>query len=159
MYKTLPDSLYNVPAIDSWLEEMARKGWRCVNLPGEGLVKFEKAAPEECRYRLEPQLRDGDPERKGLYGEMGWEFVSATRREEFYLWRSVRSDVRELHTDPVAQDIAFSWVSSILRHQLLLGALLDGLLLLVMAWGVWQSGWVLPTARPVRRAAPGPGGP
>ena len=149
MYKLLPDSLYNVPAIESWLEDMARKGWRCVNFPGEGWVKFERSAPEACRYRLEPQLQDGDPdpERKGLYGEMGWEFVSATRREEFYLWRSARPDAREIHTDPVAQDIAFSWVSSILRHQLLLGALLDGLLLLVMAWGVWRSGWVLPTAR------------
>ena len=149
MYKLLPDSLYNIPAIENWLEDMARKGWRCVNFPGEGSVKFERSAPEACRYRLEPQMQDGDPdpERKGLYGEMGWEFVNATRREEFYLWRSVRPDAREIHTDPVAQDIAFSWVSSILRHQLLLGALLDGLFLLVMAWGIWQSGWVLPTAR------------
>ena len=49
MYKTLPDSLYNVPAIESWLEDMARKGWRCVNFPGEGFVKFERSAPEACR--------------------------------------------------------------------------------------------------------------
>ena len=142
VYKLTPVSQYDVDGVESWLEDMAQKGWRCVNFPGEGWVKFERSAPEACRYRLEPQLQDGDPdpERKGLYGEMGWEFVSATRREEFYLWRSLRSDARELHTDPVAQDIAFSWVSSILRHQLLLGALLDGLLLLVMAWGVWRSG-------------------
>ena len=26
MYKLLPDSLYNVPAIESWLEDMARRG-------------------------------------------------------------------------------------------------------------------------------------
>lgn len=149
MYKMLPDSLYNIPAVESWLGDMARRGLRCVGIFGEVLAEFEDAAPEDCCYRLEPKLRDGgpDPERQALYREMGWEFVCATRREEFYLWRSARPDAPELHTDPVAQDMALSWVSSIQRHWLLADAALTALFFALLYMIGRSDGWVLPYAR------------
>lgn len=150
MRKAMPDSIYRVPAIQSWLEDMARQGWRCTDISKERLARFEEAPPEECRYRLEPQLQSReeylDAETLELYEQAGWAYVGASYQNEFYLWRSTRPDARELHTDPVAENEAYAWVSRIMRRRLTLFAVLDLVFIAMFAVLFWGRGFVLPFA-------------
>ena len=104
MRKHLPASLYDTPAIETWLEDMARKGFRFTGFSfGDSGAEFEKAPPEERRYCLEPLMKDEpgpDKETRELYARAGWEHAANTRWNEMALWRSTRPDPRPIHTDP-----------------------------------------------------------
>ena len=71
-----PVELYDVAAVESWLEEKAVQGWRPVSFSRYGSGKFEPAEPRKLRYRLEPlrtETYDAQCEREETYREMGWE--------------------------------------------------------------------------------------
>ena len=119
MVKMLPESIYNTPAIEAWLSDQARRGWWVQRISGERAA-FQRGEPGECRFRLEPQMdrpERPDEELLDLYGDMGWEF-GAAYGDELYLWRSVRPDARELHTDPVAQGMAYDGLARILKRRM-----------------------------------------
>lgn len=152
MKKRLPDSIYNVPAIEHWLEDMAAKGWRCVGFRGERFAEFERAEPENgVRCRLEPRLGnrlyEPDGETAELYGDMGWEFVGSSYGKEFYLWRAARPGARELFTDPGSEDLAFAWLDAIQRRKLRWYLAVDAVLLalaaaLCLGDGLWRLAYM-----------------
>ena len=116
MLKLVPTSLYNVPAVETWLADQARRGRHALGFCGDHLLRFRKGPPAETVYRLEPQLqRRGTPDREtlDLYAAAGWAYLGAPMRDQFYLWQSTRPDAREVHTDPVAEDLAYGWVSQV----------------------------------------------
>ena len=106
---------YDVEGMESWLSDMAAKGWRLE--PDDfffGLASFSRTEPGPVRYRLEASLKrvstwdaDGgvpDREARELNEAEGWEY--AGRRGEFFIYRTGDPDAPELQTDPRVQAMA-----------------------------------------------------
>lgn len=109
--RVIPYSLYDVPAMEYWLEEMARRGLHLDVMWGY-FADFRRGEPAEVRYRLEPwadSVPRLDEEVEAMYEAAGWEYVQQLMAENFHLWRSVRPDARELHDDPIVQSYGFAW--------------------------------------------------
>lgn len=106
---------YDIVSIQHWLERMAEKG---LILDAEGYVfgifQFQKGAPQPIRYRLEPITSHAAadplspespvPEVLELNREYGWEYWG--RYLDYYLYRTLDPNARELNTDPVVQAMA-----------------------------------------------------
>lgn len=99
-----PCPVYDVERIESWLQDMAREGWH-LEKDGTifGLIAFVEAAPQAICYRLEPKGQGvgfgdvPDSEIQELCAEYGWEYVDSYG--DFFIYRSTRSDAREMNTD------------------------------------------------------------
>ncbi len=134
LYRLPPCPPYDVEATESWLEDMAEKGWM---LEKEniflGVAVFEKAEPAHVRYRLEASTRRvgdfddyggaPDPEAEEMNADFGWEYVA--RRGQFHIYRSPAGSGPELHTAPRVQALA---VRSLEKRQI--NSLLSILLIL-----------------------------
>lgn len=99
-----PVSVYDVAAVETWLEDEERRGYRAVGISG-GRVLRQNEAPRESRYRLQPISRRKeplDPEREALYWTLGWEHVGVLNGV-FRVWRCTDPAAPELDTDPVVQ--------------------------------------------------------
>lgn len=119
---------YDVEATESWLGDMAEKGWMLekdnIFL---GVAVFEKAEPARVRYRMEASTRrvgdfddNGgapDPEAEEMNADFGWEYVA--RRGQFHIYRSPAGSGPELHTDPRVQALAIKSLEKRQIHQLL----------------------------------------
>lgn len=117
-YRPAPCPAYDVEGMESWLEDMAEQG---LFLTSDGFFCgfgfFHKEEPRRAKYRLQASevrggiLSDGDEpekEQQEISEALGWEFVA--RRGEFYIYRSMREDVRELNTDPEIQALTLKMV-------------------------------------------------
>ena len=117
VYRVIPCPVYDVSGMECWLSEMAEQGlllqedgFLC------GIATFEKTTPQKVTYRLQVASKstsmwasnNGDPEDEEveLSKEFGWEYVA--KREEFYIYRTSKLDVRELHTDREVQALAMN---------------------------------------------------
>ena len=130
-----PANVYDTTANETWLEDMAAKGWRLTGMTGWSGV-FEKAEPTACRYRMQPLPRKekAPPEEMAeLYASLGWEYV-CTLPGVFHIWRCDDPDVPELDTDPVVQGIGYRY----LKRRMLW----DGVLTLLLAAALWAA-WAL----------------
>nr|WP_326186045.1 DUF2812 domain-containing protein [uncultured Oscillibacter sp.] len=113
MLKLLPASRYDVPALQAWFSDQAKKGWLldywC------GWCVFRRGEPAELQFRLEPAA-DGEykpsEEKLEAYLDAGWEYVCKTSatQEEFFVWRSARPDPAELYTEPESESIRYQWL-------------------------------------------------
>jgi hypothetical protein len=83
-YRIPPCPAYDIPGMESWLEDLAAKG---LHLSKDGffglLTSFEEGPPKKERFRLEPTDRKGglfseeyDPEDEQvqLLHQMGWTY-------------------------------------------------------------------------------------
>lgn len=131
--KLIPTNPMNIPALESWLEDMADKGYFLISI-GVYWAKFEIGKPRRLAYRIEPipvedhgfytnnirnafaSAKDGKQplsiEEKNkrmieLYDEFGWESVCKIN-PLFYIFREKEENAPELHTDPVAQSAAYA---------------------------------------------------
>ena len=106
-----PCPVYDVEKIESWLSDMAKEGW-ILEKDGEilGWLAFRQDAPQAIAYRLEtkePGKGFGDvPDQdfQELCKEYGWEYVDSYHH--FFIYRSIRSDFREMNTDLQVQAAA-----------------------------------------------------
>ncbi|SFP43037.1 Protein of unknown function [Oscillibacter sp. PC13] len=99
-----PVSAYDVAAVETWLEDEERKGYRAVGISG-GRVLRQREEHRESRYRLQPiseKKEPLDPEREALYRDLGWEHVGVLNGV-FRVWRCTDPAAPELDTDPVVQ--------------------------------------------------------
>lgn len=130
-YKELrPANVYDVAANETWLEDMARQGYRLVGMTGWSGV-FEKAEPFTCRYRMQPlSKKEKRPpeEMVEAYRELGWEYAG-TIPETFHVWCCQDPAVPELDTDPVVQGMGYRY----LRRKMHRNIVLDLVLLTVLA--------------------------
>ena len=133
-YKELrPANVYDVAANETWLEDMAKQGYRLVRMTGWSGV-FEKTEP--FRYRMQPLAKKEKappPEVMEAYRELGWEYAGTTPGT-FHVWRCQDPDAPELDTDPVVQGMGYRY----LKGKMLRQCVVDGLLLAALvALYVW----------------------
>ena len=93
-YRIPPCPAYDIPAMESWLEDMAAKGLHLTKDGFFGLfTTFEEGPPKKERFRLEPtDRRNGlfseeyDPEDEAvqMLHQMGWTYRA--RRGQFYIY-------------------------------------------------------------------------
>lgn len=108
--RIIPANLQDIPAIETWLADLAGKGLFLVS-SGSYSAKFERAEPAKATYRLEPTANilvrtDPDNKRAMFYKEFGWEYV-CTFGNYFHVYRSMQEDPPEIHTDPKELSNAF----------------------------------------------------
>lgn len=105
--KLIPCAVYDVEAMESWLRDQAAQG--CL-LEEDGIfgpwAYFVPGPTRPAAYRLtsslsSPEFTGPDEEARDLSAAYGWEYLA--RRKEFYIYRAVSPDVRELDTDPQIQ--------------------------------------------------------
>lgn len=154
-YKELrPANAYDVAANETWLEDMARQGYRLVGMTGWSGV-FEEAEPCACRYRMQPlsQKEKRPPEEMAeAYRELGWEYAG-TIPETFHVWRCQDPAAPELDTDPVVQGMGYRYLRRKMRKDLMFSVLL---LAALAALCVFLSGMAsTPLLDTVEQFAPG----
>lgn len=135
--ETCPISIYDVAAVETWLEDLARRGYRPIGFTGirADLLPDE---PRESRFRLQPLQRWKealDPERVSSYQAMGWQLVG--QLGPFWVWRCDDPDALELDTDPVVQGEGYRY----LKRRMILRTVGWGL-----AWLVMSAVLILATA-------------
>ncbi len=105
VYKLTPVSPYDVPGLESWLEDMSRRGLRLKKFRPL-FCTFTRDTPQDRRYRVEAHRRalDDDLPRSmiDLYGEFGWEYVCEVN-QQLLIFAAEGPDAPELHTDPELQ--------------------------------------------------------
>ena len=97
--ETCPISIYDVAAVESWLEDLVRRGYRPIGFTGFK-VELLPDEPRESRFRLQPLQRRKevlDPERVEAYRVMGWQLVG--QLGPFWVWRCEDPNAPELDTD------------------------------------------------------------
>lgn len=149
MRKTLPESIYDFPAIEGWLSDCARQGLVVEKL-NKNYASFREGVLEEHHFRLEPCMdRSAEPDEELLqaYEEAGWELVASIERPKLYLWRSVRPDPAEIHTEPETEALALNWVAKQLKQEMWVFGICDLLVLVILILGSIQAGVVRPFAR------------
>ena len=107
-YKRPAFDFYDTVAMECWLSDMAKNG---LLYKGNNLVyfRFLKAEPQNICYRVEPTTNDAmepSDEMLSAYTDAGWAFV-AHQGNQFFIWKSTRSDATELHTDPIVQSESY----------------------------------------------------
>lgn len=120
-----PANVYDVAANETWLEDMARQGYRLVGMTGWSSV-FEEAEPCACRYRMQPLFKKEKrpPEEMAeAYRELGWEYAG-TIPETFHVWCCQDPAVPELDTDPVVQGMGYRYLRRKMRKDLISSLLL-----------------------------------
>lgn len=150
-FRICPCSPYNVEAVQTWLEDLARDGL-ILEKDGyfAGVFTFLREQPRTMIYRLEPVQKpnasifdenDPDIDMVESIAEMGWEYMF--RYGMFHIYRTTDPHPRELHTDPAVQSMALSAV-----HKRLAVNIIDSL--------VWILLWLLtrntPFGHPFRSA-------
>lgn len=151
--RILPYSVYDVPAMECWLEEMARKGLHLDDILGQ-YAYFCKGEPAEVRYRLEPwsdSAPELDEEMEAVYAAAGWEYVQKVVGENFHLWRSADPNARELHDDPIVRSYGFEWAEKRAKRMFWLAfavLLFAQGLVVALAWSDGIRPWPYPIPRP-----------
>lgn len=144
-YRWMPFDSCDLVEIESWLSRCAARGLRLCSCTGN-FARFEKVAPFQARYRLDPiQPRpippQPDADMLALYASDGWKF--AAEFGEFYIFCATDPQAPELHTDPAL--LAYA-----LRRQVRSSAINALLLTLVVtALGFWLVYRLLRDGKPL----------
>lgn len=122
-----PCPAYDIPVMESWLEDMAAKG---LHLTKDGFfgptVSFEEGPPKRERFRLEPTTTKGglfsseyEPEEEAvqLHHQMGWTWRA--RRGQFHIYSTDDPGAPELHTDPQVQAMTIAALTKFLRKKVI----------------------------------------
>ncbi|MFH5835628.1 DUF2812 domain-containing protein [Proteiniclasticum sp. C24MP] len=113
--KMIPVDIYDIPAMQSYLSDMAAEGLFLKRIATYG--HFEEGEPKRVLYRLEPLMREEEKPREDqldAYKAYGWDYV-CTIRNGFHIYSTEDKDFRELHTDPMTQSYAFSHLEKKLK--------------------------------------------
>lgn len=139
-YRMPPCSIYDVPAMESWLSDMTQTGLY-LQKAGRHFFVFLKKEASDTRYRLEP-APDSCPapadDVRELFAQAGWEFVTAICKS-FFVWRSIQPDADELHSDPVVHSTVYGQLLRRLRIHTISAAILPLFLLAVFVCGLLLS--------------------
>ena len=154
-YRIPPCPYYDTKAMEAWLQDMAKKGLILGNegiFPG--IVAFEKAQPQNVRYRLvasEHPYRKArayryapvpDGKTQAFHREFGWEYI-ATRRD-FHIYTCADPNAPEMETDPQIQAMAYGQAAKRQRTDVLCYALIVAVHLFTLIW--WAYDFLLGSA-------------
>ena len=120
-FRHLPCSIYDFPAMETWLADMAARGLQFDYFWGEQGAIFKKGEPKKETYRLEPADREGKPdeEQLALFSSAGWEFLGINSNKLIWVFRAFRPDPMPIHTDPETQAVALKRLQRRLRRKTL----------------------------------------
>ena len=112
--KITPVSLYDMPGLEQWLEEMANLG--LFPLKVREWTTFRKDGTPGTRFRLEPMGKDREPPQAqlDLYREAGWEYAFSMGRA-YLLFYSTDPNAPELHTDWMTKGQALDQLAKRIR--------------------------------------------
>ncbi len=125
VYRYPPCPEHDVEATESWLTDMASKGY-VLSRDGFffGFGIFEKTEPRALIYRLEADRKRFNsfsdfqpPAATEFYEEWGWQYVAA--RGYFHIYCNSNPDTMELHTDPKIQADTINAARKSLRNSLI----------------------------------------
>lgn len=111
--KPVPCSIYDIPGMQEWLDEMALQGLflekfnhRCDR------AVFRQGGPAPVRYRLDPAGKNTkkDREREELYTQMGWKYVGRLSRL-FHVYSCDNPSAPELYSDTQSLALALENVT------------------------------------------------
>ena len=133
--KLLPYELWEIDAVEGWLDDMASQGLIFTHNSG-GYFYFREDAPQTLRHRLDFREKrwSHSTERRQFFEDCGWEYLCYIN-DRTDLYRTARSDTVEIHTDEsILEEIMEKYV----RRQkiMLLGCQI--LLVLMLAFLIWQ---------------------
>jgi len=150
-YRIPPCPAYDIPAMESWLEDLAAKG---LHLSKDGFfglfTTFEEGPPKQERFRLEPTDRkkglfseEYDPEDEAvqMLHQMGWTYRA--RRGQFYIYSTDDPHVPELNTDPQVQALTMAALTKFLWKRLRDGLILTVFYLMLYFGDIIISGMLL----------------
>ena len=115
---------YELPAMECWLENMARKGWMIHTISGGNLFRFEKSEPQELRFSVKvignmSFLSAENCETAASYREYceqaGWKFCCSNRVVQVFCAPAEKEPV-PIETDP---ELEFQAVWKQTRKQIL----------------------------------------
>lgn len=124
-----PVELYDVAAVESWLEERDREGYHLLRFRGLYGIFYQDCSVAPSRFRLQPLQRWKealDPERVEAYRSMGWRLVG--QLGPFWVWRCDDPNAPELDTDPVVQGEGYRY----LKRRMIFRTVGGGLIWLAM---------------------------
>lgn len=146
--KLTPVHSYDIPGLESWLEEQAAKGLYLKQY-GAQICTFTRDTPHTVRYRLDYCNTDRDPDPVPglltLYREMGWDYVCSTGPLLIFCTKNPHAP--EPHTDPQTHALLlkqlekkikrgcsfFAWLMAVFFILSLIGILGYGALLAALA--------------------------
>ena len=148
-FRQIPCSVYDFPAMETWLGDMAKKGWFFDDFFAEGMATFIKGDPKNVTYRLEPADHKGEPtlEQRELFGAAGWEFVAKGWTDHIWVFRSFLEEPVPIHTDPATQAVALQRLQKQLRKKnyilIAVWLLLGGFYLWMILFGLSVRRWII----------------
>ena len=105
VYQITPVSVYDVRGLESWLEDMARRGLFLKRLR-PAFSTFQRGPAQALRYRVEPcrRIMDDTPPQAmlDLYQDFGWHFV-CDANSELLVFSTQDPEAPEPHSDPELQ--------------------------------------------------------
>ena len=146
--KLTPVHSYDIPGLESWLEEQAAKGLYLKQY-GARICTFTRDTPRTVRYRLDycntDRAHDPVPGLLTLYREMGWDYVCSTGPLLIFCTKNPHAP--EPHTDPQTHALLlkqlekkikrgcsfFAWLMAVFFILSLIGILGYGALLAALA--------------------------
>lgn len=131
----------DIPAMESWLTDLAAKGlyYRKHNTL---FMWFERGAPAAVRYRLDvvsPVSPIPDTPQASHAQAMGWRFLDKLGNYAVYFCDDPAAP--ELHTDPVTQSFTMDQLAKKLKRSLCLMALLMLASFAMVGFGLGLSDW------------------
>lgn len=151
-----PCPAYEIRSFETWLEDMAAKGWFLEKDPFfAGFAGFHQSEPKSVRYRLQPApkkagvfaRRDRQQDAIDLAAEYGWTFLGD--HQDFFIFYTDDPNLPELDTDPQVQAMALhglwkrkrnDWIAHLVITALYAVVFL-GLMPVTFAL---ETGWVFP---------------
>lgn len=93
-------SFFDIEKEEKWLNKQLQNGFRCTNISGLGIYKFEKT---DKRYVMRLDYQDYLPREKyedytGMYEDFGWSCIKGSQRGLQY-WQKEEDVQNELYSD------------------------------------------------------------
>ena len=140
--KLTPVSAYDIQGLESWLEDMARRGLRLIRLR-PSFSTFAKGPGQSLRYRVEPckKIIDGDVPQAmlDLYQDFGWDYI-CTVNSELLVFSTQDPDAPEPHSDPELQGKLWNRLYRSKRRGFWFSLLLDLIIAGFALWTLFQGG-------------------
>ena len=133
--KSLPYDLWEIDAVEGWLDDMASQGLIFTHNSG-GQFYFREDEPQTLRHRLDFREKrwSHSKDRRQFFEDCGWEYLCYIN-DRTDLYRTAHPDTVEIHTDEsILEEIMEKYV----RRQKIMLLVCQVLLLLLLAFLVWQ---------------------
>lgn len=135
--KIIPLSIYDIPGMETWLEEQANAGLFPVFL--DGWATFEPTGISGTRFRLEPWGKMGtEPteEQLDLFRQAGWEYALTIGRS-YFLFYSTDPDAVELYSDYQSRGQSLERLEKSLKRHWWTGTVFWLALGLLLVWALF----------------------